>query len=297
MPPPRIRRTVPRGRPAWRRRSVASAWVAPATTGTSSVDLVAGDTAEAGRLAAVADVAAAVEADVTDDGLVAVSTAPVPASNPTATRAATRRRRSGGVPAPAGAGVWAGAGVGNGAGVWTTGVGVWTTGAVPFPAGLPSRAGAPESGGAGSGVPGDAAAGGAAAGGAAAGWGAVGWGGRRGVGCRGDPLECLAELGWGLEAVVGVLGQRSGDHLLEVLGDVGPDGAGPVGPLVHVGGGDGERRRPVERRAAADQLVQAAAQRVQVRTVVDLAGGQLLGGQVADGGQTGVGPGLGEGEV
>jgi hypothetical protein len=59
---------------------------------------------------------------------------------------------------------------GAGGGLWTTGAakppagGVWTAADAPSPPGLPSRAGAPQSGGSGSGVPGAAAAGAAAAG-------------------------------------------------------------------------------------------------------------------------------------
>jgi hypothetical protein len=67
-----------------------------------------------------------------------------------------------------------------------------------------------------------------------------------------------------LEAVVGVLGQRLGDHRFELLRDVGPEGAGPAWALAHVRGGDRERRRSVERRLAAEQLVQAAAEPVLV---------------------------------
>ena len=54
-------------------------------------------------------------------------------------------------------------------------------------------------------------------------------------------------------------------------------------------GGNRERRRPVERRLAGHHLVQAAAQRVQVRAVVAAAGLELLGGQVAGVGQVGIG--------
>ena len=252
--PLRTRRIVPGGIPAWCSRSVASAWVAPTTTGTSW-EWSRGTRPRPAAGGGGRGVAAG--EGVTWEGLVATSTATAPATSPTTSRAASRRRRSGGAPVPDRG-----------------------RGGPGRPPGPPPGFGRcePRVGGSDARVRGRGRGprwvgfrrSGPGARGPGAGAGA-------GRGRAGGPLEGLAQLRRGLEAVVGVLGQRPGDHRLERLRDVGPDGAGPAWALVHVRGGDRERRRPVERRPAADQLVQAAAERVQVGTVVDLAGGQPSG--------------------
>src|SRR5829696_4340897 len=112
-----MRRTVVGAIPACCSRAVASAWLAPATTGTSWGMLVAGDTAEAG-----CRVVAGLGDRVTQDGPVATSTAAVPATSPTTSRAASRRWRSGWGPAAAVARASEGAGAGL-AGAGPEGVG------------------------------------------------------------------------------------------------------------------------------------------------------------------------------
>ncbi len=96
-------------------------------------------------------------------------------------------------------------------------------------------------------------------------------------------LGRLAELTAGVVALLGILGERFGSHLVDGFGQLGPPGVKGGWWLAGVGEQGRDGPRTLERRLAGQALVEHTAQRVHVGTLVGRLGGDLLGGGVVDG--------------
>ena len=96
-------------------------------------------------------------------------------------------------------------------------------------------------------------------------------------------LGRLAELTAGVVALLGILGERFGSHLVDGFGQLGPPGVKGGRRLAGVGEHGRDRPRPLERRLAGQALVEHTAQRVHVGTLVGRLGGNLLRGGVVHG--------------
>ena len=92
----------------------------------------------------------------------------------------------------------------------------------------------------------------------------------------------ITQLAAALVALLGLLGERAGDHLVDRLWQLGPALVQGGRRLLEVSEHRRDRPRPLEGRLAVQAFVQDAAERVDVGARVERLAGDLLGGGVVD---------------